>query len=120
VGITSGMDIETTCALWEALWNERSSARRMALLAEICEEGVTLVDPGNDVAGHRSISDAIGGVQEQTPGMVFRLCGPADAHHHVVRVPWETTAGDTRRAGIDVFVLGAEGRISTALGFKDV
>ena len=107
------------CERWERLWNERSAAGRMALLESLCEEGVVLVDPGNDVAGRQAVSDAIGRVQDRTPGLAFRLTGPADAHHNVLRVSWETVASSTRRQGIDVFVLSPDGRISTVLGFVD-
>lgn len=114
-----GMDVTAVCEQWERLWNERNRAGRMALLESICEEDVALVDPGNDVAGRRGVSDAIAGVHARTPGMVFRLVGPIDAHHNVVRVGWETAAGEVRRSGIDVLVLSSAGRIRTALGFKD-
>ncbi|TDD84095.1 nuclear transport factor 2 family protein [Actinomadura rubrisoli] len=118
-GDHDGMDVTMVCERWERLWNERDPVARLGLLEMLCEEGVVLVDPGNDVAGRQAVSDAIAGVQARTPGMRFRLTGPVDAHHNVVRVGWETAAGDTSRSGIDVFVLSPSGRITTALGFKD-
>ena len=52
---------------------------------------------------------------------MFRLAGPADAHHDQVRFTWHLgpDGGDPPITGSDIAVTDGDGRIRTVLGFLD-
>jgi hypothetical protein len=74
-----------------------------------------------DVRGAQSISDVIGAVHEQFPGLVFSPVGNVDTHHAVTRFQWGLgVAGEEPAAvGFDVVTIGEDGRIQTVAGFLD-
>jgi hypothetical protein len=71
-----------------AAWNATDPAARRALVEEVFAEDVTYTDPLADVAGRDGLAATIAAVQAQFPGWVFRLAGPADAHHDQLRFTW--------------------------------
>jgi hypothetical protein len=103
------------------VWNETEPAARRRGVDELWSEDARYVDPLVDARGREAIAQAIGAVQGQFPGFVFRLAGPVDAHHDQGRFTWELgPAGDEAPiAGFDVAVTDAEGRLQTVLGFLD-
>ena len=104
-----------------AAWNATHPATRRALVDEVFAEDVTYTDPLADVAGRDALDATIAAVQAQFPGWVFRLAGPADAHHDQVRFTWHLgpEGADAPVVGSDVAVTGGDGRIRTVLGFLD-
>lgn len=104
-----------------AAWNETDPDARRAAVAEVFSDDVRYTDPMAEVRGAESLAATIGAVQAQFPGFVFRLAGPADAHHHQVRFTWELgpEGSEAPIVGSDVVVLDADGRIGTVLGFLD-
>ena len=61
-------------------------------------------------------------VHQQFPGHAFRLTGAVDAHHDRVRWTWALApeaGGDAVATGLDVAVVGADGRLSHVTGFID-
>jgi hypothetical protein len=104
-----------------AAWNATDPATRRALVDEVFAEDVTYTDPLADVAGRDALDATIAAVQAQFPGWVFRLAGPADAHHDQVRFTWHLgpEGADAPVVGSDVAVTGGDGRIRTVLGFLD-
>ncbi len=104
-----------------AAWNATDPAARRALVEEVFAEDVTYTDPLADVAGRDGLAATIAAVQAQFPGWVFRLAGPADAHHHQLRFTWHLGPDGTEPPviGSDVAVTDADGRIRTVLGFLD-
>jgi hypothetical protein len=104
-----------------AAWNATDPAARRALLDEVFAEDVTYTDPLADVAGRDGLDAVIAGVQERFPGWVFRLAGPADAHHDQVRFTWHLgpEGAEPPVTGSDVAVTDGDGRIRTVLGFLD-
>ncbi|SFO56202.1 SnoaL-like domain-containing protein [Geodermatophilus obscurus] len=104
-----------------AAWNATDPAGRRALVAEVFAEDVTYTDPLADVAGRDALDATIAAVQARFPGWVFRLAGPADAHHDQVRFTWHLgpEGADAPVAGSDVAVTDGDGRIRTVLGFLD-
>jgi hypothetical protein len=104
-----------------AAWNETDADARRALLDQVFTEDVTYTDPLADVAGRNGLDAAIAAVQAQFPGWVFRLAGPADAHHDQLRFTWHLGPedGEPPITGSDVAVTDGEGRIRTVLGFLD-
>jgi hypothetical protein len=104
-----------------AAWNATDPATRRALVEEVFTEDVTYTDPLADVAGRDALDATIAAVQAQFPGWVFRLAGPADAHHDQVRFTWHLgpEGTDAPVVGSDVAVTDGDGRIRTVLGFLD-
>jgi hypothetical protein len=63
-------------------------------------------------------------VQQQFPGLVFRLGGPVDANHDQARFTWHlgpdpSTGGEPLVIGFDVAVLNEDGQIRSVHGFLD-
>ena len=104
-----------------AAWNQTDPAARRALVEELFAEDVRYTDPLTDVEGRAALDATIAAVQEQFPGFVFRLAGPADAHHDQVRFTWHLGPedGEPPVTGSDVAVTAGDGRIRTVLGFLD-
>ena len=104
-----------------AAWNETDPEARRAAVADVFSDDVRYTDPMVDVRGAEALAATIGAVQAQFPGFVFRLAGPADAHHDQVRFTWELgpEGGEAPIVGSDVALLDADGRISAVLGFLD-
>ena len=104
-----------------AAWNATDPATRRALVDEVFAEDVTYTDPLADVAGRDALDATIAAVQAQFPGSVFRLAGPADAHHDQVRFTWHLgpEGAEPPVIGSDVVVTDGDGRIRTVLGFLD-
>ena len=104
-----------------AAWNETDPEARRAAVAEVFSDDVRYTDPMVDVRGAEALAATIGAVQAQFPGFVFRLAGPADAHHDQVRFTWELgpEGAEAPVVGSDVALLDADGRISAVLGFLD-
>ena len=104
-----------------AAWNETDPSARTAALAALFADDVRYTDPLVAAVGRQALDATIGAVQAQFPGFVFRLAGPADAHHDQLRFTWELgPAGqDAPIAGFDVAVVDDSGLIRTVLGFLD-
>ncbi|WP_084741939.1 nuclear transport factor 2 family protein [Cryptosporangium aurantiacum] len=104
-----------------ATWNASDSATRRALLAEHWAEDARYVDPLVDVAGRDALDATIAAVREQFPGFVFTPVSAADGHHDVTRFQWGLgpDGAEPIVIGFDVVTTGADGRITTVVGFLD-
>ncbi|GAA3962127.1 nuclear transport factor 2 family protein [Actinomadura viridis] len=114
-------DVRNLVERYLATWNERDADARRAAIDEVWAEDARYVDPLADAEGRAAIDATIGAVQEQFPGLVFRLAGEVDAHHDVARFTWELgpEGGEALVVGFDVAVLSGDGRIATVHGFLD-
>ena len=103
-------------------WNETDPAARRKLIDEVWAADARYVDPLAEVQGRAAIDATIAAVQGQFPGFVFTLAGPVDAHHHQARFGWNLgpEGAEPLVVGFDVAETGADGKISTVLGFLDV
>ena len=72
-----------------------------------------------EAEGHGALSDMVATAQQQYPGHRFRRTSGIDAHHNQVRFTWEVAAPDGALtvAGVDVGVLGSDGRLEQIAGF---
>lgn len=102
-----------------AAWNEADVTNRLALVQAAFADDCRYVDPLSDVSGHAGVVDMIEGVRAQFVGASLQRTGDIDAHHDVARFPWSATDADGAVvvAGIDVVVIGNDGRISALAGF---
>ena len=112
------MDIRET---YLAAWNETDRTARDTLLAEHWAPAATYVDPMADVRGVEAISEVIGAVHGQFPGLVFGPMGDVDTHHAVARFRWGLglPGEEPAAVGFDVLTLDEDGRIRAVTGFLD-
>jgi SnoaL-like protein len=104
-----------------AAWNEKDAQRRRELVDALWAEDGSYTDPLADAHGRAEIDGLIGAVQNQFPGMEFRLFGPVDAHHDQARFTWHLGpgGGEPIVIGFDVAVLNGGGQIGSVYGFLD-
>lgn len=104
-----------------AAWNQTDAAARRAAVDELFAADARYTDPLVDAEGRDAIEATIAAVQQQFPGFLFRLAGPADAHHDQLRFTWHLgpADGEPPITGSDVAVVDGDGRIRTVLGFLD-
>ncbi len=114
-------DIQDLVERYIAVWNETDPAARRGQLEALWAEDGTYVDPLAVAEGREAFDATIAAVQAQFPGLVFRLAGPVDAHHHLARFTWELGPADgaALAVGFDVAAVAADGRIQTVHGFLD-
>lgn len=114
-------DITTLVQNYLDAWNETDCDARLKAIEEVWTEDGTYVDPVADVGGRTQISNLIAAVQQQLPGLVFRLRDGVDAHHNVARFGWELVSpdgGESVVEGFDVAMI-QDGRIGRVVGFLD-
>jgi hypothetical protein len=114
-------DVNDLIARYIATWNTTEPAVRQAAIAEIWTADGVYTDPLAVADGPAAIDATIAAVQQQFPGLLFRLAGPVDAHHDIARFTWELApaGGEALVVGFDVAVLSAGGRIAKVYGFLD-
>jgi len=103
-------------------WNAADPARRRELIDGLWAADGRYTDPLADVQGRDQIDAVIGAVQQQFPGLVFKLGGAVDANHQQARFSWHLGAagGDEPLViGFDVLVLDGDGLIQNVHGFLD-
>jgi hypothetical protein len=112
---------ETLLADYLAFWNEPDAEARAAIADRTFTPDVSYTDPQAAVTGREALSDLVGAVHQQLPGMRFSSGDLVDGHHDLLRFTWHlgpAAAPDTI-VGADVAVLTAEGRMSHIAGFLD-
>jgi hypothetical protein len=118
---TETTSIEALVDIYFAMWNEPDRAERLEVIAQAWTADGHYVDPLSDVTGHEALADMVDGVRTQFPGAALERTGPIDAHHNVLRFPWQATGADgsTIVHGIDVVVVGDDGKMQALAGFFD-
>ncbi|WP_370613915.1 nuclear transport factor 2 family protein [Mumia sp. Pv 4-285] len=112
---------ETLLADYLAFWNEPDAAVRATIADRTFTPDVSYVDPQAEVSGRAALSDLVGAVHQQLPGMRFTPAELVDGHHDVLRFGWNLgpEGAEDLIVGADVAVLAAEGRMSHVVGFLD-
>jgi SnoaL-like domain len=103
------------------VFNETDARRRAAIVSDLYAEECSYIDPLAAVSGRTAISDFVGAVQQQFPGVRFVLAGAIDAHHAQARFTWHAVAEGVKEPvaiGFDVVVHDGT-RIRQVLGFLD-
>lgn len=110
---------QTTVDTYFAMWNETDRAARLELIADAWAPECHYVDPLSDVTGHDGLADMVDAVRAQFPGASLQRTGDIDAHHNVLRFSWNATGADGAVIveGLDVCVLGDDGRLEAIAGF---
>lgn len=104
-----------------AIWNEKDSTRRRAMIEITWTEDATYVDPVMRSEGHEGIDRMIAAAQAQFPGHSFRLLEGPDAHNDRLRFRWTLGPADgpTIIDGSDFALIAADGRLASVSGFLD-
>ena len=108
-----------------AVWNEPDPQARRLRIAELWADDGCHFAPSHDVRGYDALEARVAGAYEEfveRRGFVFRLAGPVDAHHGVMRLKWEMVppaGGPPAAAGSDVFLFGPDGRVSVDYQFVE-
>src|SRR5207248_6107408 len=112
-------DVSATIDAYFDMWNEPDPARRAEHIERAWTDEGHYVDPLLEAQGHGALSDMVATVHEQFPGHRFRRVSGIDVHHSLLRFAWELVGPDgaVAVAGIDVGVLGPNGRLSRIAGF---
>jgi hypothetical protein len=102
-----------------AMWNEDDLTARAALIEKAWTPGGRYSDPVQEAQGHAALSAMVDGIHSHYPGQRFRRTTAVDTHHDEVLFGWElgVPGGDVTVAGIDVGILGADGRLERIIGF---
>ncbi len=112
-------DITHTVDTYLAAWNETDADARDALIARAWVVDGHLVDPPLEGRGHRGIGEMAEAMHAHYPGHRFRRASGVDTHHDAVRFAWELVGPDgaVALAGVDVGLLGDDGRLARITGF---
>jgi hypothetical protein len=104
-------------------WNTTDPAARRQAVDELYSEDARYVDPLVDARGREAIDATIAAAQARFPGFVFRLAGPVDADHDLVRFTWELRPAGAPVVDVapvvrsHVAVSHPQARLQTVLGF---
>jgi hypothetical protein len=112
-------DITETVDTYLAMWNEEDPAARATLIERAWTAGGRYSDPVQEAEGHDALSAMVEGIHSHYPGQRFRRTSGVDTHHDEVRFGWElgVPGGDVTVAGVDIGILGTDGRFERITGF---
>jgi SnoaL-like domain len=116
---------EELAARYVAVWNEPDAAARDAGVAGLWSADARAYTRANEYVGLDAITRRVAAAYEKfvaEQGSVFRLLGPAEAHHDGVRIRWEMTpvaGGDAMSGGVQFLLLDTDGRIRSDYQFID-
>jgi hypothetical protein len=112
-------DLDATVDGYLACWNTTDADERAELVARWWAPDAHMTDPLVDVEGHAALGAVFAAFHEQYPGCSFRRSGGCDAHHEVARWGWEMvdTSGTVVLDGLDVALVGDDGRLRYVVGF---
>ncbi|MEV4455834.1 hypothetical protein [Microbispora sp. NPDC049633] len=128
------IDVKDLTDRYVAVWNEPDPERRRAAIRELWSpDAVHVLRPPQEMReaaeglgfdrlvlearGHDALEPRVTRAYEEfvAPGtFVFRPCGDAEQLHDVIKFHWEMTAragGDVAGVGLEILMLGADGRI---------
>ncbi|MCX0243501.1 hypothetical protein [Streptomyces drozdowiczii] len=130
----TGIDVHELTDRYVAVWNEPDAERRRAAVRELWSaDAVHVLRPPQEIreaaeglgfdrllleaCGHEALDVRVTRAHEEfvAPGtFVFRSRGNADRLHDVVKFTWEMAprdGGEAAGVGLEVLVLGPDGRI---------
>jgi hypothetical protein len=111
------MATKDTVSTYMAAWNEKDEAKRRQLIDQCWSAAATYTDPMSDVQGKDALAITIAGFQGQMPGATIDLTSGIDEHHGRIRFGWKLTNGPQPLEGIDVGVVGDDGKLASIIGF---
>ena len=112
-------ELIATVDTYLASLNERDDERRAGLVRTAWAEDGKFFDPLAEAAGHEALANLAPQVQAMFPGARFVRTSGVDTHHGILRFAWQLEGADGTVVvdGIDVGVLGGDGRLTRIVGF---
>jgi hypothetical protein len=100
------------------VFGERNSARRKSVIDELYTENCSFFEADDQVIGRDALNAKVEQLQEEAPGFVFRLAGPADVNHDLGRLRWHFGPNGAAPVvtGMDVAIF-KQGRICSLYAF---
>ena len=116
------MSIEAIIDRYCEAWSDPEPAARAAALADVWANGARYTDPRADTHGAEALLDHIAGVLAQRPGARVVRTSAVQQHHGFARFAWQVIEVDGTRlpGGLDIAVIGGDGRITQIIGFFGV
>jgi hypothetical protein len=108
-----------------AVWNERDADARRRTIATLWAPDGATCSSQLDARGWEAIEARVASANEKwvrDQGFIFRPRQTVAAHHNVVKLVWEmvpASGGEVATAGLNVIVLGPDGRICSDYQFSE-
>ena len=104
---------------WFGLWSQPDAAARSRTLGDIASPSVAFRDRFSMTDGADDLSEHVAAARKFMPGVVLQRDGEARHCQGTVIAHWKAVGQDGQQigAGSNVFVLGADGRITSVTGF---
>jgi len=104
---------------WFLAWATKDVAAREAALAKIAQPSVAVRDRFTAIDGTADLQAHITGAQRFMPGFTMKRTGDIRHCQGTVLAEWVATGpdGQQRGSGTNVFTFGADGRLSSVVGF---
>lgn len=117
--MTDTTTLEATIDTYLEAYLEPDADRRTRLIDQVWAPEGHLFDPPLDAQGHAAINEMFETVQGMFAGHTFRRTTGIDTHHGIARYGWELVDGNGTVAlsGMDVAVVGQDGRLTRVAGF---
>ena len=111
--------LEATIDTYLEAYLEPNAEHRARLIEQAWATEGHLFDPPLDAQGHVAINEMFETVQAMFPKHTFRRTTGIDTHHGIARYGWEMVDGSGAVAltGMDVAVVGQDGRLTRVAGF---
>jgi hypothetical protein len=103
-------------------WSETSVVKRDQQLAKLAIDAVKYTDEFNQVKTRAALSEMIGMLQEQIPGLRGEIIGPVRYMDKAALFEWKVynAAGETLFYGVDAVQFADDGRLQRVDGFMNV
>jgi len=113
------VDAEDKVDAWFGLWTEPDPAARASTLQSIASDAVVFRDRYSLTDGAGDLSEHIAAAQKFMPGIQLKRRGSIRQCQGTVIADWDAVGNDSapRGKGSNVFVFGADGKITSATGF---
>lgn len=100
-------------------WSFPEPAARAAALADVWARDACYTDPRADTYGAEALLAHIAGVLAQRPCSRVVRTSAVQQHHGFARFAWRVIEADGTRLpeGLDIAVIGEDGRITQIIGF---
>jgi hypothetical protein len=111
------MSPETLWNRYAAIWSRDVDSRASEL--EIClADDVSYCDPNGQISGRAALSDYMGALQKNMPGVTFRITS-VDHHHNDSLAHWSLCVSNSTplQSGISFGQIADDGRLRKITGF---
>lgn len=103
-----------------ALWNEQDTSKHVAQMQAIYAPDIEMIDKHFVANGYAEVAGFITGLHDRDPEARFRDLKPAEFHHNLIRLYWQSgpEAKPDAVTGMDMFII-ENGKVQKLLVFVD-